>query len=203
MRNRDRERQKRDLTVIEQIEGKKCTVHAFNDTYAPKKDVKVCNVAFAFDTVDGKTYVIKVNQCLNFTSEMKDSLLCTNQVRANGIIVEDVPNRFDVLQTSRQAIILPDKDIVLPLEMSGPVPYLPVRRVTKEELESCEWLELTGELPWEPNANDEDHKMVQEVCVEDKDGRIELPEKIVRSVIIHGVTYTYSGELDPSRLSRI
>ena len=56
----------KDALIVEYISGKRCTVHAYNETYAPKEDVKLCNVLFSFDTTDGKTYLLRVNQCLNF-----------------------------------------------------------------------------------------------------------------------------------------
>merc|ERR1712224_435502 len=49
---------------------------------------------------------------------MANSLLCTNQVRSHGIIVDDVPKAIDLQKTSLQAIIIPqeaDDNIELPL----------------------------------------------------------------------------------------
>ena len=81
-----------DALVLEFIEGRTCTVHPFNETYRPKEKVQLCNVAFAFDTAEGETYILKLNQCLDFRDEMHNSLVSTNQVRSHGIIVEDTPN---------------------------------------------------------------------------------------------------------------
>ena len=130
--------------ILEYIEGLKCTVHPFHDSYTPKKDVKLCNVAFAHDLPSGETIILRMNQCLDFTSNMEHSLFCTNQVRANGIIVDDVPKCYDYKNKSRQAIYLPANDIALPLLQHGPTLYLPVRYPSQEEINDCEHLELTS-----------------------------------------------------------
>ena len=83
-----------DAYIIEQ--GQSCTVHPFHESYSPKKNIKVCNAAFAFDRDDGRTLILKINQCLDFSSSMVNSLLCTNQIRSHGIIVDDVPKTIDV-----------------------------------------------------------------------------------------------------------
>ena len=90
----------KDALIIEHVHGQTCTVHPFHDSYRPKTNVKVCNAAFAFDQDDGRTKILILNQCLDFSNTMEHSLLCTNQVRSNGIIVDDVPIVIDVLHCS-------------------------------------------------------------------------------------------------------
>ena len=85
---------------------------------------------------------------------MKHSLLCTNQVRYNGIIVDDTPKIIDVLNKSHQAIIIPkddEDDIHIPISLHGPVPYVPVRKPTKDELYSFEHIILTNLERWDPS----------------------------------------------------
>ena len=137
--------------ILEYIQGLKCTVHPFHESYTPKKDVKLCNVAFAHDLPNGKTILIRMNQCLDFTSIMEHSLFCTNQVRANGIIVDDVPKCIDVAQKSEEAIIFPDQGYMIPFSFKGPVPYIPVRKPRMSELEDCTHVELTSAEPWIPD----------------------------------------------------
>lgn len=139
-----------DAMIIEFVDGRTCTVHPFNETYYPKEKVQLCNVAFAFDKTDGETYTLKVNQCLDFRKEMCNSLISTNQVISHGIIVEDTPMSIYVTGKSRQEIIIPEKDIILPLRMYGPVPYFPVRNPCDNELDMCHWLELSSEEKWDP-----------------------------------------------------
>ena len=136
--------------VLEYIHGQTCTVHPYHDGYNPKTGVQICNAAFAYDSPDGETLILKMNQCLDFTNGVTNSLLCTNQARANGIIVNDVPKVLDIANTSTQSIIFPDSKYHLPLLFRGPIPFLRVRKPSKQELEECTELELTGPEPWNP-----------------------------------------------------
>ena len=129
--------------IVSVVDGQVCTVHPFHEGYKPKKNVKIVNVAFAYDTATGETYILEVNHCLDFTSDMQHSLFCTNQIRANNVIVDDVPKCYDITGQSQQAIIIPEKDIILPLLVHGPTLYLPVRYPTDQEMEECEKIELT------------------------------------------------------------
>ena len=111
-----------DARILDFVDGITCNVQPFNDVYQPRKSVKLCNVAYGYQSEEGKTYILVVNQCLDFTDEMEHSLFSTNQVRSNGIIVDNVPRKIDVLRRSKQAIIFPDKDVMVPLSMHGPNP---------------------------------------------------------------------------------
>jgi hypothetical protein len=59
-----------------------------------------------------------------------------------------VPKQFDA--ESAHAIIDPSGTLRMPLEMSGVISYLPMRRLTDEELETCVSYDLTSDVPWEP-----------------------------------------------------
>ena len=60
----------------------------------------------AYDTLDGQTYILDINEALDFTDTMETSLLCTNQARAHGVVIEDVPRFFDNI--SFHSISFPD-----------------------------------------------------------------------------------------------
>ena len=68
----------------------------------------------AYDTIDGETYILDINQALDFTETMENSLICTNQARAHGVNIEDVPKFFD--SNSRHSIYFPEDDVELPLQ---------------------------------------------------------------------------------------
>ena len=93
--------------VIEVIEGQTSIVRPFNDKYEPISNVQTVNAAFAIDTLEGETYILHLNQCLDFRSSMEDSILCTNQARFYGLIVNDVPKQFD--SSSSQSIVIPSE----------------------------------------------------------------------------------------------
>ena len=81
--------------VFETFSGRTCNVQPFNDSYSPMLDIKTVNAAFAYDSDDGMTYILNVNQALDFTNTMVHSLLCPNQARMNGMVIDDVPMFLD------------------------------------------------------------------------------------------------------------
>mmetsp|Transcript_10258 Transcript_10258/g.14493 ORF Transcript_10258/g.14493 Transcript_10258/m.14493 type:complete len:310 (+) Transcript_10258:634-1563(+) len=85
---------------------------------------------------------------------MEHSLLCPNQARMNGVIIDDVPKFLDHRKESKHAIAFPDSGIVIPLSMMGPISYLRVRYPSAYELDTCLDVHLTGDTPWNPGSLD-------------------------------------------------
>ena len=187
--------------ILSYVDGQTCTVHPFHEGYKPKKNIKVVNVAFAYDSDDGITYLLVVNHCLDFTNDMNDSLFCTNQIRANNIIVEDTPKCYDMNGTSRQAIIIPDKNIILPLHMHGPMMFLPVRYPTDTEVEECERIELTSMSGWDPY--NECTSTLSALDVFPMTNHNELHTMLENKAHIQAIKTTTKGELTPSYLSTL
>ena len=50
--------------------------------------------------------------------------------------------------TSTQSIIFPHNDTELPILFNGPVPFIPVRYPTDEDIETCPTIHLTAEEGW-------------------------------------------------------
>ena len=150
--------------IVDIFEGRSCTVHPFHDSYSPMRDINTVNACFAFDTSEGETYILHVNQALNFTDSMEHSLLCVNQARMHGVVVDDVPLFLDHHKRSTHSVYFPTEDVRLPLLMDGPTSCLPVRYPTDDEMEYCIHLELScGETPWDPlSLNDLHHKSSQQ-----------------------------------------
>ena len=44
--------------ILETYEGQVCNVMPFNDGYEPMKNVQTVNAAFAYDSEDGRTYIL-------------------------------------------------------------------------------------------------------------------------------------------------
>ena len=82
---------------------------------------------------------------------MTNSILCTNQARHNGVIVNDIPKIID--NNSPQCITFPNDNVHLPLLMKGPVPILPISKPNNHDLEILPRLQLTSdEVIWDPNS---------------------------------------------------
>ena len=89
-----------------------------------------------------------LHEVLYFGDKMRGSLLNPNQLRYAGIRVEEIPRQFD--RDSLHEVYLPEADLHLPLRMRGVISYLPTRKPTKDELETCSRFSLTLDEPWEP-----------------------------------------------------
>ena len=116
----------RHAHILTQGEGKSCTVRPFNDSYDPMTGINIVDALFKYESTDGDQFVLEINQCLNFTDTMVHSILCTNQARHIGIIINDVPKACDI--TSTQDLRSKDGKYILPLEMNGPIPFLPISK---------------------------------------------------------------------------
>lgn len=115
------------------------------------KNIATVNACFAYDTNDGRTFILELNQALDFSSTMEHSLLCPNQSRCHGVVVDDVPPFLDYRGSSSHAIYFPTEDVTLPLAMHGPISYLPVRYPSDLEIDECIHLQLSsGDNQWDP-----------------------------------------------------
>ena len=120
----------------------------------------------------------------------------TNQVRSHGIIVDDVPIRFDLERKSRQAIYVPETGITLPLHTHGSTMYLPVRYPFNQELDECETIELNGKDTWDPYAESFESKEINALEVEPGLNSIEtLSSMLISKIHVRGIKTTVKGEL--------
>jgi hypothetical protein len=72
--------------------GQVCEVHPYHPKYKPTLNVRVVKGVTAYnDEKSGMTYILCINQGLYFGNDMKDSLLNQNQMRSDGIIIDDCP----------------------------------------------------------------------------------------------------------------
>ena len=54
----------RHARIMETIQGSLYNVQPFHDSYSVMEDIQTVNVVFAYDTTDGRSYVLHMNQCL-------------------------------------------------------------------------------------------------------------------------------------------
>jgi len=184
--------------VIEIIDGQTSIVRPFNDKYQPMINVKTVNAAFAVDIKNGGTYIIRINQCLDFRSSMEDSILCTNQARFNNIIVNDVPTQFD--KNSSHSIIFPShENLEFPLKMNGPVSYLSVRYPTDWDLDHFPHIHLTNDdSEWKPEEIFNVNSVLTTTYVDQSFSHYE------KTVMVHGVRkLSDTKDLTPAYLSNL
>ena len=206
----------RHARILETFEGRSCNVQPFNDSYSPMTNIQTVNACFAYDSSDGQTFILEVNQALNFTDTMEHSLLCTNQARSHGVVMDDVPIFLDSHGTSSHSVHFPAEGITMSLDMHGPISYLPVRYPTDDEIENCLHLELScGDTPWDPmslsglfHSNSAAHISAQtsrphlshsDLCLLQDD----LYEALCSNIHIQAVRHSSGKDLTPESLSRL
>lgn len=129
----------RHARVLEVIDGQTCSVRPFNDSYKAMENGQTVNAAFAAETTDGETVILRINQALDFRHTMEHSILCTNQAK--------------ILHSINNSTICGN---VFPLRMHGPVAFLSVRYPTDYDLNNSIHIDLTdGSAMWDPSFFDE------------------------------------------------
>jgi hypothetical protein len=79
-------------TLLVSDDGRRVTVHPNSGEYKPIQDVSIATVATLWiHPDDGQPYILIIHEALYFGNRVDVTLLNPNQLRANGVKVEDVP----------------------------------------------------------------------------------------------------------------
>ncbi|MGH3053527.1 MAG: hypothetical protein ACRDL7_00940, partial [Gaiellaceae bacterium] len=142
-------------TVVIEYTNKTCDVSPFATEYEPLVQIPVIKAGTAYnDPITGVTYILILSQALYFGDRMSNTLICPNQLRANGLIVDDVPRHLSEGNKSTHSVYFPDERLRINLQLHGCISYIPIRTPTKDELEECHWIHLTSEAEWDPYSLD-------------------------------------------------
>jgi hypothetical protein len=68
----------------------------------------------------------------------------SNQLRCNGLIVNDVPRQFD----GKHVIFHPEADLEIPLRMTSSFSFFETHRPSDDDLENLIRVELTSDTDW-------------------------------------------------------
>ncbi len=132
---------------------KSCQVAPYHPDYAVMKDIPIVQAGTAFDDPNtGETIILVINQGLYFGDNLPNSLINPNQMRMNGVEVDDVPKHLS--SKSTHSIYVPEYDVRIPLSMRGVISYVPVRKPSVRELETCRWINLTSDMEWDPHSEE-------------------------------------------------
>jgi len=177
--------------LLIEYDGRVVTVSPYHDEYEPMR-VKIATVATLWeDPRDGQSYILVIHEALYFGDRLKQTLLNPNQMRANGLIVEDVPRQFD--NNSSHSIKVPKLGKTIPLTLNGIISTFTSSKPTWEEYNTLPHIELTSSAPWDPNSVEYAER--EEKCVgsvRTQDGRSlpdepELPEADNLNRHVHAV----------------
>ncbi len=92
------------------------------------QDIPIVQAGIAYDNPDtGETVIFIINQGLYFGDSLPVTLLNANQMRFNGIEVDDVPKHLAKDPSkATHSIYIPEHDIRIPLSVRGVISCLPV-----------------------------------------------------------------------------
>ena len=130
------------------IEGLTVDAIPFDSSMGKMSNLPIVNAIYAHDDTETmQTSLLRFNNSI-YIKNMKNALLCPNQARENGTIVNDVPPHLDHTEQSTFSIITEETEIKL--EQFGPTAFVQLRRPTEDELETLPILDITGEDEWDP-----------------------------------------------------
>ena len=137
-----------------ELTGEECQVYAYSEEYEPRT-VKVGSYRSAWShPITGEVFIMVLHQALGM-EEQEPSLLCPNQLRMNGILVNDVPRSLpggDI--KNAHSMVIPEADLKVPLKVNGVMSSFDTRIPTESELETCTHIVLTNDSKWDPNSSD-------------------------------------------------
>jgi hypothetical protein len=128
--------------------GRICDVYPYSDAYDAIKDIPIVTGATATqDEQTGEVFILVIHEGLWYGDRLSHSLINPNQLRFNGIEVQDNP--FD---SKRMKIHDPSTDVSVPLYSSGTTIFANTRTPSHYELNTCTHVILTSDSPWEPTS---------------------------------------------------
>ena len=140
------------MKVLEYINGRECVVQPFNDGYKPVKNIGIINGALAYDVGNGETYILLLNQALDFRDSMEHLLLLVNQARHNNVVIDDIAPHLDYYKKSKYEIFFPDSNKSVKLSPTNKsINHVKVRYPSDYDLDNYPHLSLTSEDNWNPN----------------------------------------------------
>jgi hypothetical protein len=143
-----------DTAYILEYTERVVDVAPYSDEYQPMAEIPIVKAAFAYDDpVTGETFILVVGQALYFGSKLPYALLNPNQIRANGIDVDDVPHHLARNGNSTHSIYFPEENVRIPLDLKGCISGFNVRRPSIEEIHTCTMLTVTShDIEWDPRS---------------------------------------------------
>jgi hypothetical protein len=113
--------------------GRKAKVSTFHPNARSFQDIPIVTAATLYQDRNGRSIIVIIHEALWF-GEASQTLLCPNQLRANGVIVNDIPRQFD--PDSKFSIVDPSTQFEIPLSVHGVATGFTSRKPTVQEVET-------------------------------------------------------------------
>ena len=133
------------------------TVSGYSPDLPVMENIPIASCATAYSSPDtGEVFILVFHQALYFGKKLPHSLLCPNQMRDAGHVVNDTPRQYDDKSTHSIMVCDPDLNynLNIPLMLQGVISCFCSRQPTTEELNpgNCEWITMTMDEPWDPTS---------------------------------------------------
>jgi len=134
--------------------GKVAEVSGFTPSLNTLQDIPIVKAALAYDEPEsGETVILIFNQALYFSNKLPNILLNPDQMRSQGLTVDDCPKHLS-RGKSTHSIIIEDENVIIPLCLYNIMSYFNVRIPSAEEIDQCLNIQMTPEqLEWEPYSD--------------------------------------------------
>ena len=156
--------------VIDFIDGKEISAKAWDGHKT--QNLRIANVAYAYDTPDGETFILIFNQSIYGGEIMEDSLVNPIQCLQNDVKIDARPRIFYPDDDDAQTIQFEGQRIEI--EYDGPLPYINVRRPTSDEWMNCSHFDMTSREEWNPYS--------KSACISTFDVTTDLEENYVYNI---------------------
>ena len=143
-------------TVLLSTTGESASVSTFSGERKPFTEIPIGTVATTWTMpTTGERIVLVIHEALYFGDRLATTLLCPNQLRANGIRVNDMPHQFDKASThSIHVKSTAEEEIVIPLTLDGVISYVAdCTKPSEDDLTNGWRVELTSDMEWTPYDN--------------------------------------------------
>ena len=134
------------------VEGRTVNATGFTSSLGTMTNLPIANVLYAYDTHHGETIIIENYNTIYLGNEMTDSLLNPIQAEENDVRVDTRPKRFYTSDNHNCQSIKFQDGTIIPLEYDGVLPFIPIRRPSAIEIDTCTRVSLTPEDDWDPSS---------------------------------------------------
>jgi len=133
-----------------------CDVFPFLSEYEPLPNVLIVNAATVYHYPDcsGELFILLFHQVLYVGNQVEASLLCPNQMRVHGVVVDNCPIHLSPNCSSTHSIYVPEHDLRIPLQLDGIVSHIDTFCPSDGNLEHGTWVEMTLLTDWDPYSWD-------------------------------------------------
>ena len=133
--------------VVLQHTSRSADVYPYDSSYQPITNVPIVSAATAWTNPNtNETVILVFHETLYYGTSLAHTLWNPNQLRHNGVEVNDNP--YD---TSSNRMTICVEDLVIPLQTLGTKVQFHTHSPTEAQLQFCRHVEMTNLNPWNPS----------------------------------------------------